>query len=347
MTYIIGEMAWSHNGKLENALKILQGLKEANANAVGVHLTDLNTYMTKSYKCLAGQTLSDSADDSLSIYEYLQRINLTNDEWLEFSKRAHDLMIDIVAMCNDYLSFCFSKMIKVKRYVISAACFGEYDLISEIVKYNNNLILRIGGATLAEIDEIIDFILTIDGHSKITLLAGIQLYPTPIEQLHLASISKLKQKYDKPNINIGLADHIDGDNSNAITIPALALAYGVDIFEKHVTTDRLDKLEDYEAALGLKEFKEFVQYISAAELALGSGDIDYLENDSYEKYRNVSRKKIVAARELTKGEVITKEKIAFKRSDHGSQLTNLKLFIGKKLNKNKYIDDGIDIEDLD
>jgi len=345
-TYIIAEMAWGHNGKLANAIKMLEGAKASGAQAIGIHLTDLESSMTRNYKCLAGQTLSSGAKPTTSIFNFLSNINLTSEDWLKFDAKATELGIDLVAMCNDYASFLFSKNMRIRKYVISAASFLELDLIREILKVNHDVILRIGGAILEEIDKVINYIFLIEPKSKITLLAGIQLYPTPISQLYIKSISALAERYKSFRVTLGLADHIDGDNLYAIYLPAMALAYGVEVIEKHITTRREEKLEDYEAALDIDRFADFVKFIRAAEEALGNGGLDYLINDSYEKYRKVVRKKIVAAKDLREGDLLTKDMIQFKRSDSGLGLEHLEAILGKTLIKGKKKDDGIKFEDL-
>ena len=103
----------------------------------------------------------------------------------------------------------------MKKYVISAALFLELDLIKMMVLENNDIVLRAGGATLDEIESIVNFILSIDNSSKINILVGIQLYPTPINELHIASISSLREYFKNTNITFGLADHIDGDLRNS------------------------------------------------------------------------------------------------------------------------------------
>ena len=340
--YIIAEMAWGYTGDYKKSIQILNGVKEARADAIGIHLTSLSDYMVEDYKCIAGQTLSDSADENVSIYEYLDDINMSNADWLRFGKAASNLSVDLVVMCNDIPSFEFSKKLNVKKYVVSAAIFLERGLIQRMVEENNDIVLRVGGAMLTEIENVIDFIFTIDSSAKINLLAGIQLYPTPINQLHIASIKTLKSHFHNKNITFGLADHIDGDSINAIYLPALSLAYGVTTIEKHITIDRQDKLEDYEAALGLNQFIKFVDFVRASEVALGFGDIDYLTNDSYKKYRDVGRKKIVASRDLLKGDIVLESDLFFKRADYGEQIENMDKVIGKKLLKDVKKNEGLD-----
>ena len=348
-TYIIAEMAWSYTGSYETALKILNSVKEAGADAIGIHITNMETYMTKDYKCIAGQTLSareDNAEEDVGVYDYLDKINMTNNEWLKFNEESKKLDLDIVAMCNDYESFLFSQKMKIKKYVIAASSFYEYDFIREIIKYNNNVIIRIGGANLKEIDSIVDLIFNSDPESKINLLAGIQLYPTPIDQLHLESVKTLMERYSNRNVTLGLADHIDGDHSYAIYLPAIALAFGIETIEKHITTNRNEKLEDYEAALGREMFKEFVSFIRTCEIALGDSSLDYLINPKNEKYRLVLRKRLVAAKMIPKGTIITRDLLNLKRNDDGLELEYLDEIMEKKARRDIRMDEGIHMEDV-
>ena len=345
--YIIAEMAWSYTGSSDRAIQILEGAARGGANAISIHITDMPNYMVEDYKCIAGSTLSDSADQSATIYEFLDSINLDQANWKEFDKRAAQLGIDVVVMCNDRMSFEFSKQMMVSRYVLSAATFLEFDLVADIVRQNPNLILRTGGATLNEVQEVLRRIFEINANAKVCLLAGIQLYPTPIEELHLASLSTLSRQFGRVGVTIGLADHIDGDHPYAIYLPALALALGATVLEKHITTDRKEKLEDYEAALGIDQFAMFVDYVRTAERALGTGSIDYMsDTPSYYKYRMVSRKKIVAAIDLTPGTVLKREMLAFRRADHGAQPDALDSLLGKTLKVAKRRDQGVDVDDV-
>ncbi len=335
-TYIIAEMAWGYTGDYKTAIEILKAASEAGANAIGIHITHMETYMTKDYLCTAGQTLSarDTGEVPENVYKYLDRINMTNDQWLSFDKEAEKLGIDIVAMCNDVNSFEFSKQMNIKKYVLAASLFHEWELIKKTIKYNNDIIIRIGGASLKEIDDIVNYILETDDKSKINLLAGIQLYPTPITELHINSVSKLIKRYEtKTNVSLGLADHIDGDNPYAIYLPALALSLGVTTIEKHITTLRELKLEDFEAALGAEQFKQFVGFIRASEIALGDGSLDYLINPQNEKYRLVLRKRLVASRDINEGETIDKGSICFMRCDTGLELEHYDKVINRKASK--------------
>jgi len=350
-SYIIAEMAWSYTGSYSTAIELLQAAKDSGADAIGIHITNMETYMTKDYKCIAGQTLSAREDENESendsVYDYLKKINLSNDQWIKFNQEANKLNFDIVAMCNDLESFLFSKKLNIKKYVIAASLFHENELLKNIIEFNNDIIIRIGGASLKEIDEIINFIFSVDKNSKINLLAGIQLYPTPINQLHIRSIQTLIDRYKDKKITLGIADHIDGDHPYAKFLPSIALGYGIETIEKHITTERELKLEDFEAALGIKEFKIFVDYIRTAEIALGDGNLDYLINPENKKYRLVLRKRVVANQNIKKGVSITNDMVTYMRCDSGSELEFVEKITGKIANKNINQYSGIDIKDVE
>ena len=329
MAYIIAEMAWSHSGSLETALKLIRGAKQSGADAIGIHLTSLPDYMVPEYRSLAGTTLSDrDVSSPPTIYKYLEKISLGESDWLSVVREARAVGIELVTMCNDEPSFEFAERIgAADRYVIAAACFTELEFVKRVARTFKPVLLRIGGATLSEIDDVVTAIRN-EGNSDITLLLGVQTYPTDIAQTFIASLPKFRSAF---GCAVGLADHIDGSLPEAITLPALALAFGATAIEKHITTAREDKLEDFEAALGIEDFAKFVAYLRTAELALGNGEIP-TDSEAATRYRMVVRKRVVAARDLAPGTVLAHADVAFKRADSGLPVEHLDRIVGKRLN---------------
>lgn len=340
--FIIAEMAWSHTGSVDNALAMVRGAKAAGANAIGIHLTSLPDYMVRGYQASAGRAVSDTgAPSTTAIYDYLERIALNEADWKIVIASARAAGLELVTMCNDEPSVDLAERLGgVDHHVIAAACFTEYSLIRKLAKTGRPLILRIGGATIPEIEEVVRIVRE-EGATSITLLHGIQLYPTPLEQINLSAIPSLAKRFGCP---VGLADHIDGSLPEAITLPALALPYGATIIEKHITVHRDMQLEDYEAALGIEQFAQFVAYLRLAETALGTGDIRG-DSDADKRYRNVSRKRVVARRPIAAGSIISNEDLAFKRSDYGLEAGRAQSLVGMRATRALRPDDGIELAD--
>jgi N,N'-diacetyllegionaminate synthase len=337
---IIAEMAWAHDGSLEKALKILEGAKQAGADAIGIHITCLEDYMVPHYGNGTGKV--SAGKEHLEIYQYLDTINLSFDEWLRFKEEAEKKNLSLCVMPNDHKSLLFaSEKLNPAYYVISAASFVEKTLIQAIAKQNKPTLFRIGGATLAEIEEAIACFQKLSG-APIALLHGFQNYPTPLENLHIRQLKTLKNLFGLP---VGLADHIDGSSPLALSIPLLAVAYGAEFIEKHITFDRNEKGEDFESALDPSQFKLFVELVRAAEIALGDAHWKEL-SESAIRYRNISRKKIVAANHILENTLLSHEDVTFKRSDVGLTADEIGNIVGRRVNKTLNPNDAVTVEDL-
>lgn len=339
-TNIIAEMAWAHDGSIEKAIQIMKAAKEAGADAVGIHVTDLPEYMVPNYGSGEGR-VSEGKGQS-GIFRYLEDINPSREDWVDFAEEAKAMRIELCIMPNDFcsLEFC-EKALDASYYALSAASFVEMDFIKGVASCNRPTLFRIGGATLAEIESSIN-IFRSQSSSEIILLHGFQNYPTPLEEINIRLLSSLRDIF---GVSIGLADHIDGGDPIAKTLPILALAFGASVIEKHITWNRAEKGEDFEAALNPSDFRELVQTIRAAEIALGNQHWGSL-SPACKRYRSVSRKRIVAARDLSKGISLSRSDMVFKRSDEGISPDSVENLIGRTLKSNLAKDEGIILEDL-
>jgi sialic acid synthase SpsE len=239
-------------------------------------------------------------------------------------------------MPNDIPSLEFSRELKPDAYVISAASFEEHDFISSIGRQNLPVFLRVGGASLGEIETTIK-LLNNAGKQQITLLYGHQNYPTDIKDTNLSFLPYLRKVFGLP---VGIADHVDADDDFAGVVPLLAIPLGIRCIEKHLTYDRSKKSEDFEAALNKDEFRKMVSNIRKAEKALiDKGLFEF--NSNTEIYRENSRKRVVASRDIKVGEILEKNMVANKRSDEGMFPSNLDLVYGLTVKTNIKKDQGI------
>ena len=333
-------MAWAHDGSIEKAIKILHGAKVTGANAVSIHVTDMPTYMVPYYG--RGEGKVSAGREHLDIYKYLERINLSCENWKSFALEARKLNIDLCVMANDMISLNFAKKeLNPKYFVISAASFIETDFVIKVAQCDCPTLFRIGGATLGEIEQTIG-VFRQHSQAEIVLLHGFQNYPTKIEETNLYQLNALKEMF---GVSVGLADHIDGGHIDAQIMPLLAIPLGATYIEKHITFDRNEKGEDFESALGLADFKQFVGFVRDAELVLGVKNWSALSPATL-RYRGVSRKKIVAARNIEKDKAIEKSDVVFKRSDVGLQPDQLGYIIGRRTSENIQENDAITLEKL-
>lgn len=336
-TYVIAEMAWSHDGSAEKALAIIEGAAKAKADAVGLHITSMPDYMVPHYGSGKGRVSAGKEDQN--IFRYLDRINLTFADWSLLIPKAKEKGLDICVMANDWPSFEFAQKFAPDMFIISPASFVEEDFIRAQARTGRPLLLRVGGAMLGEIEKVIYWAQG-EGNRQIILLFGFQNYPTRIEDTHLAFLRTLRGTF---GFQVGLADHLDADDPLALILPLLALPMGATVLEKHVTHDRSLRGEDFESALNPGELSRMVQWIHQAEKAMGSAhpqDI-YATMDAY---RQISRKRAVAACEIREGDVVSRKSIVFKRSDEGISPDEVKYVLGRKARRKIAANEAITID---
>lgn len=335
---IIAEMAWGHDGKINQAIELLYAAKKAGADLFSIHITDLPSYMVSYYG--SGEGKVSAGREELDVYKYLAQINLSEKEWEVFAKEAKSCSMPLCVMPNDSKSLHFSEeKINPEAYVISAACFVEVAFLEEVAKLDKLTFFRIGGAYLGEIEKAIE-VFKKSGNQKVVLLHGFQNYPTKLEETNLAYLQTLNQMF---NLEVGLADHIDGSDELAIIIPSLATAYGATYIEKHITLDREAKSEDFESALDPVQFERMANLIKSSEIALGKSYNSELSAATL-RYRQVSRKRIVANSNLKQGHVIELNDIVFKRCDIGLTPDQVDTIVGRSLRQSVKKDDAITLK---
>ena len=324
-TFVIAEMAWAHDGSPEKAEGIARAAAESGADALGIHITSVKDYMVRHYG--NPEAVSEGKPTS-DVYDYLEKINMKTEDWLRISKVSKGCGLALCVMPNDMESLTFSRSLEPDAYVLHASCFVEEDFVRALGAEGRPVILRIGGATLGEIEQTVG-LLREAGAEDLLLLHGIQIYPTPLEETHLHLLPTLRRIFGYP---VGLADHIDGGTDLAQIIPTLAIPLGAVAIEKHITWDREERGEDFESALDPPLFKRFVEYVRAAETALGSPSMPPL-TDALQQYRQVVRKRVVAARDLDAGTVLKPTHLVCKRSDEGAFPDERPYLIGRQLRK--------------
>ncbi len=334
--FIIAEVAWAHDGDVAKATRIVEGAARAGANAISLHVTSLPDYMIASY----GNAGTVSAGKpATAIYDYLESINLRPDAIRALAATARAAGLAVCLMPNDLPSLSLARELEPEALVLSPACFVEDDFVDALAATGLPVILRIGGATLGEIESTVAR-LRAGGTPGLLLLHGFQTYPTHLDETNLRAIRGLSLIFDCP---VGLADHIDGADPVAITIPALAIAAGATALEKHITWDREEKGEDFESALDPAQFAAFVTYTRQAETALGHPGMPPF-SAAILNYRQVVRKRVVAARDLAAGTKLASSDLVCRRSDAGAEPSERARLAGRTLKQSVKAGDPMLIE---
>lgn len=294
-TYIIAEMACSHDGEPALAKVIIDGAVAARADAIQFQIWKAEDMVVPSHPDLP----------------LLQRIELSPEQWAELAAQVRKScpQMEIIACVYERGIVDFCESIGVDAYKLHTSDLSNPYLVKHVAATGKRIDLSVGASTIEEIRTAMEWIRE-TSESEVWMMYGYQNFPTPTDAIHLDYMLKLRDLFQVP---IGYQDHTGGDLNGAFWLPAAAVGMGVDVLEKHITHDRSKKGVDYQAALNPDEFLRFTAMVREIEAAKGSA-VPRPFSEEEMKYRKYSKKSLVAARDLPTGTSITANDFLFTRA---------------------------------
>jgi len=293
---IICEIASAHGGSADSIQKLLSAANSTNADWVKIQIYNFDNLIAR-------------GNDNFS---ELKDIELHPKEWLNVIHYVATLRIRLIVEVFDFPSLRLIESEEaVDAYKIPNSDITHKDFVDAIFSQGKPVFVSIGGATLREIDAIVEHG-SLFPNVELTLIHGIQSFPTRIEDSSLDKIHSLRERYD---CAVGYADHVDAEYTEiSRTIPAMAIAAGASVIEKHLTLDRSEKGYDYYSALNPTEFSEFVNHLRMLLPAIGSQGLENL-TDAETTYRNKMKKFAVLSEPASKGTKVEKARVVYRRTE--------------------------------
>lgn len=244
--FVIAEAGVNHNGKLENALELVDAAKQAGADAVKFQLFDS--------KKLWGDGR-------------IKHLELRYDDMEELHKHCEEVGIEFMCTPFGVAELTFLQHL-LKRVKIASGCITRKPLLEAARDTGLPIIISTG---MSDLQDIVSALILV-GHetpalyqNPITLLHCTSSYPCRLEDVNLLAMTSTLQ-WHFARCAIGYSDHTSG-----ITVPIAAVARGAVMIEKHFTLDRNQEGPDHKASITPREFKAMRIAIGEVETALGDG----------------------------------------------------------------------------
>ena len=209
-------------------------------------------------------------------------------------------------------------------YKISSSDISNISLIKAIAKKNKPIILSTGASSIEEMDNAVELIGRYNSQ-RLTLLHCVLEYPTPYEDANLLKIRSLQERY--PNAIVGYSDHTKPDDYMDVLKAAHLL--GAKVIEKHFTLDKtIKKKNDHFHSMDCADLKKIKEGLEFIHLLSGKAELGCLENEV--TTRDSVRRSAVSACVIAKGEILTEDKVVFKRPGTGLPPKDLLKLLGKQ-----------------
>ena len=228
--FIIAEAGINHNGKIKDALKLVDVAKKNGASAIKFQTYITEKRIKKKYK---------------EIFNILKKCELKFNDFKIINDYCKHKKINFFSTPFDKESVNLLDSLNVKLFKVASFDIGNYELINEILKTKKPTIISTGMASLDEIDKV--YYTFKKKKIDLALLHCVSSYPCKDKSSYLSNINFLKKRF---KCEIGISDH-----TNDIKIPIYGNLLGAKIIEKHLKIDEKHKCVDSPVSITGKQLR--------------------------------------------------------------------------------------------
>ncbi len=319
--FVIAELSGNHNGSLDRALQIVDGIAASGAQAL-----KLQTYTADTMTIdLAEREFVISNPSSpwyrRNLYSLYQEAH-TPWEWHEpLFRRAREHGLAAFSTPFDATAVEFLESLGVPAYKIASFENRDLDLIRRVARTGKPVIISTGLATISEVGEAVQAAREA-GCRDLVLLKCTSNYPAKPSSSNLRTIPYFRDLF---HCQVGLSDHTLG-----ISVAIASISQGATVVEKHVTLDRASGGVDSEFSLEPAELKQLVDSCRIAWESLGTIQVAPTEE---ELPSLMFRRSLYVCSDLQEGGVLTRENLRAIRPGLGLPPRHLSALLGTRVNR--------------
>lgn len=317
--YIIAELSANHNGKIENALKLIEVAKNAGADAVKIQTYTPDTITLNSD--LPDFQIKGGLWDGKTLYQLYQEAHTPWGWHKPLFEHARKLGITIFSSPFDSTALDLLEELNAPAYKIASFEAVDLPLIKYVASTGKPMIISTGMADVEEIEEAINAARE-GGCKELALLHCVSGYPAPAADYNLRTITDMQQRF---GLVTGLSDHTL-DNTTAIA----SIVLGASIIEKHFTLDRSGGGPDDSFSLEPADLMALCRDSKTAWSALG--EVNYGRKSS-EQSNAQFRRSLYFVKDLKAGEIITEDAVRSVRPGFGLAPKYLDEVLGKRVSR--------------
>lgn len=330
--YVIAEIGHNHQGSLEKAKEFFRVAKECGVNAVKLQKRHNRTLYTREVY----NTPYDNENAFGPTYgAHREALEFERDEYIELQQHARQLGLTMFATVFDFASAELMAELDVPAYKIASGDLMNRPLLKFVAQLGKPMFVSTGGGTIEDVQRAYDTVMPIN--SQLCLLQCTASYPADPQYMNLRVITTYRDRF--PDAVIGLSDHQSG-----IAMAIVAYTLGARVIEKHFTLNRAWKGTDHAFSLEPVGMRKLIRDLGRTRVALGDGIKQTYPCEKNPLFK--MGKKLVAARDLPIGHVLTPDDIAIKSPNDGLAPYELENIIGMLTLRALREDASILLEDL-
>lgn len=302
--FFIAEAGVNHNGNIETAKNLIDVAADAGADAVKFQTFSADRLVTPDAPKAEYQTETTGEG---SQYDMLKRYELGQEDHEILFEYCSQQDITFLSTPFDQLSASILEELGVQAIKLGSGELTNTPLLKHVAQFGIPLIVSTGMGTLDEVKEARDAIYSVDSEVDVVFLHCTSTYPCSVDDVNLRAMQTIQ---DELETRIGYSDH-----TTLPEMPAMAVAAGACVVEKHFTLDSSMPGPDHEASLEPDELDRAIDLVDLIHRALGSS----IKEPVSEEFKNkqITRKGIYATVDISPNTRIESKHLEIKRPAEG------------------------------
>ena len=254
---IIAEIGTSHEGSIEKAKKLVDASCQSGADYIKFQWV----YASEILHPKTG--FVDLPTGKIALYDRFKQLECPPSFYKEMLDYTHSKGKKF--LCSPFGLQSLKELLEIKPDAVKIASpeLNHYKMLEALRDFRKSqkekmpVILSSGVSKMEDIEKALSII----GTENVSLLHCITSYPAPEEEYNLRLITQYIKKF---NITCGVSDH----SLDPVLVPALSIACGGTVIEKHITLSRKTDGLDDPVALEPEQFALMTHIVNQATASI-------------------------------------------------------------------------------
>jgi len=318
--YLIAEIGTNHNQDIRIARDLVKAVAEAGFDCAKFQSYEADEIVSE--KVMARDYGLEKYYGDISAREMFAKYLKTPKEWFpELTNLCREYGIDCATTIHGTHGLAWAQNIGFDLIKVASMDHNNIPFLKSLLNgIKAPVLMSFGMAELSDMDAAVELLKS--HRHGFGVFHCVSIYPPRAEEMRLANIPFMRQRYPIP---VGFSDHAD----DVITSLA-ALSLGACMFEKHVTMDRKMHGPDHPFALEPTAMKSYVTGLCTLARGLASGEFES-PTSKESAIRGSYLKSVVAARDLPAGHKLSAADLTLSRPGTGIPPKDFQTVIGRTL----------------
>lgn len=329
--FIIAECGVTCQYDLEVTRDLIDVVAESGAQAIKFIFWFPDEIMSDRSRVYTYETRE--GEESRNMYEMLQDLRFSLDEWKEVKAYADDR--DVVMLCtvNSPGGIKYAEELGLEAYKLSSWDYNHHPLWDEIAALGKPMLIDTGPVKTVDVAKVMDLMVDHDNQQSVLLHC---FHTDNPGEMNMRSIPYLRDTF---NTLVGYSskDYRDETDITAVTLGSVVL-------EKRLTLSRDMDGHHHVLSKEPREFDDYVTTMRDVRASLGSRELAPSPADM--EGRKKWFRRITADRDIPEGTVLTRDMLAGKRPADGVSPEFMDLFVGRTAKRDIRANEALSWDDV-